>query len=56
MKHAFNRRIAAALLAAAVVESPAGNLILQLFGDSATVARERDGFLAFVRSIAPAAP
>lgn len=43
-------------LLAAVLESPEGNLILQLFGDSATVARERDGFLAFVRSIAPAAP
>jgi hypothetical protein len=43
-------------LFAAVVESPEGNLILQLFGNSATVARERNAFLAFVRSIAPAAP
>lgn len=43
-------------LLAAVIESPQGNLILQLFGDSATVARERDGFLAFVRSIAPQRP
>ncbi len=43
-------------LLAAVIESPKGNLILQLFGDSATVARERDGFLAFVRSIIPETP
>lgn len=38
-------------LVAAVVETPAGNLFVQLFGDRAAVASARDDFLAVVESI-----
>jgi hypothetical protein len=42
-------------LIAAVVETPRGNLFLQLFGDRAAVAATRDDFLSMVTSIRPAA-
>ena len=38
-------------LVAAVVETPRGNLFLQLFGDRAAVAETRADFLEMVRSI-----
>jgi hypothetical protein len=41
-------------LVAAVVETPRGNLFLQLFGDRAAVAATRDDFLSMVTSIRPA--
>jgi len=40
-------------LVAAVVETPKGNLFLQLFGDRAAVADTRDDFLDMVNSIRP---
>lgn len=40
-------------LVAAVVETPRGNLFIQLFGPLASVEAERDAFHDFVRSIAP---
>ncbi|MGD2045468.1 MAG: hypothetical protein PVJ80_05940 [Gemmatimonadota bacterium] len=40
-------------LVAAVVETPRGNLFLQLFGDRAAVAATRDDFLSMVTSIRP---
>lgn len=39
------------ILLAAVVESPQGNIIIQLHGAAATVNAQREGFLAFIRSI-----
>jgi len=39
------------ILLAAVVESPRGNLIIQLHGAAAAVNAQREGFLAFIRSI-----
>jgi hypothetical protein len=41
-------------LVAAVVETPRGNLFLQLFGDRAAVAETRADFLEMVASIEPA--
>jgi hypothetical protein len=41
------------MLIAAVVETPRGNLYIQLHGPSALVRSERDRFLAFVRTIRP---
>lgn len=38
-------------LLAAVVETPEGNLIIQLHGMAASVSAQKEGFLAFVRSI-----
>ena len=38
-------------LLAAVVETPEGNLIIQLHGKAASVRAQKDAFLAFVRSI-----
>jgi hypothetical protein len=38
-------------LLAAVVETPAGNLIIQIHGKAASVSAQKEGFLAFVRSI-----
>lgn len=40
-------------LVAAVVETPRGNLFLQLFGDRAAVTATRDDFLEMVASIRP---
>jgi hypothetical protein len=40
-------------LVAAVVETPMGNLFLQLFGDRSAVAEVRDDFLQMVGSIRP---
>lgn len=40
-------------LMAAVVETPRGSLYPQLFGSREAVAAARDGFIDFVRSIAP---
>lgn len=40
-------------LIAAVVETPRGNLFLQLFGDRAAVAATREDFLSMVTSIRP---
>jgi hypothetical protein len=42
------------VLIAAVVETPSGNLHIQLYGPSAVVLRERDALLSFVRGIEPA--
>ncbi|MDP2783808.1 MAG: hypothetical protein Q8O38_04350 [Sulfurimicrobium sp.] len=38
-------------LLAAVVETPEGNLIIQLHGKAASVSAQKEAFLAFVRSI-----
>ncbi|MDO8892234.1 MAG: hypothetical protein Q8N54_01945 [Sulfurimicrobium sp.] len=38
-------------LLAAVVETPEGNLIIQLHGKAASVSTQKEAFLAFVRSI-----
>jgi hypothetical protein len=38
-------------LLAAVVETPEGNLIIQLHGKTASVSAQKEAFLAFVRSI-----
>lgn len=38
-------------LLAAVVETPEGNLIIQLHGMAASVSAQKEGFMAFVRSI-----
>lgn len=43
------------MLVAAVVETPRGNLYIQLHGPSELVRSEREGFLAFVRTIGPQA-
>jgi hypothetical protein len=40
-------------LVAAVVETPEGNMFIQLFGPTASVAAERDEFLDFVRGLEP---
>lgn len=42
-------------LVAAVVETPRGNLFLQLFGEREAVAAVRDDFIEMARSIRPAA-
>lgn len=39
------------ILLAAVVETPEGNLIIQLHGKEASVSAQKEAFLAFVRSI-----
>ncbi len=39
------------ILVAAIVETPQGNLFIQLFGPSASVLLQRETFLAFVRGI-----
>jgi hypothetical protein len=41
-------------LVAAVVETPRGNVFVQLFGPTTEVTPQRDEFLGFVRSIRPA--
>jgi len=43
------------MLLAAVVETPRGNLYLQMHGSSATVRAQRDRFLSFVRTVRPQA-
>lgn len=43
------------MLIAAIVETPRGNLYIQLHGPSVMVRSERDAFLAFVRTIRPQA-
>lgn len=42
------------ILLAAVVESPKGNLIIQLHGPQATVSAQRAAFMAFVKGLRPA--
>lgn len=39
------------ILLAAVVETPQGNLIIQLHGKAASVSAQKEAFLAFIRSI-----
>lgn len=41
------------VLLAAVVEAPAGNLYVQMYGPSAVVRAQRDAFVRFVRGIRP---
>jgi hypothetical protein len=44
------------MLLAGVIETPEGNLFPQLHGPADLVAAQRDGFIAFVKGIQPAAP
>lgn len=44
------------MLLAGVIETPEGNLYPQMHGPAELVAAQRDGFIAFVKGIQPAAP
>jgi hypothetical protein len=44
------------MLLAGVIETPQGNLFPQMHGPAELVAAQRDGFIAFVKGIQPAAP
>jgi len=44
------------VLLAAIVETPEGNLYVQLHGPAASVLAQKEGFLAFVRSVRPHTP